>query len=184
VATEGTKSWWETLPGLLTGLSAVIVAVTGAAVAYINAPASAAKNPNQALKERYFILESIDVPRTQKIEALRILAHISVGSRTWSFPLPQQSVYWYVGSTIGKIVYPLPPTTDEATVTFNVEYLRSLGGEQRPEQTHVSAPIFVKAPSGNRTTVFEVNCPPCATLSPALDKPVATLHFAISDKIP
>jgi hypothetical protein len=56
---EKPKSWWETVPGILTGVAAIIGAVSGAIVAYASLPTQSQPSPKS--KQKFLVLEAIEV---------------------------------------------------------------------------------------------------------------------------
>jgi hypothetical protein len=182
IHTDTGKSWWETLPGVLTALATLIGALSGAFIAYrqYSTPTIAPSTGT-----RYFVLESIDVPQGKGVESLHMIARVAVGSRTWIFPFPQESLFWPIGSPRSKESYLLPASTDEASVSFTVTF-RPTGTTEAREliPTHSPSPLTIKAPASSQFTVYRIGCLTCAAFNPDFADPIAVMHFAITDKPP
>lgn len=162
---------------MLTGGAAVIAAVTGAVVAYVNLPN--AGKPG-AFRERYLVLENVDIPRSVDFNELRVLARVSIGNRTWTFPFPQGTATLLVGQPAKKETYPLPSNTDDASIMLSVD-VRATGRDW--QELIQSEPTPIKALSSARITVFPIN-PLVLVRVPMHDKPAATFHFTITPSAP
>jgi hypothetical protein len=177
---NGTKSWWETLPGVLTGISALIGALTAAAVAYVNFHHDVFTQS----KDRFFALDAVDVPQSNNISAFYLSAEVAVGSHTWQFPFPPDERFMWPGLSIGKSIYPLPSNTDGATVSFRMVYNLKGEDENRLHEAYRGKPVFLKAPGSTEIVINPIACESCPVLNPAIDRTLATLHFSILDKLP
>jgi hypothetical protein len=211
-AVSDTKSWWETVPGLLTGVSALIGAMTAALVAYANFPSTAAR----ALQERYLAIESVDVPESSDIYAFFISAEAVIMGRIWHFPFPQggsgetlpvgglggvtpfpfvfDKRFIYTTKKFDRQIYPLPTNTDGAAVSFNMFYISK---HDSPNSGMVTAAFrgqsnFLKVPSSAEVIIHPISCKPFGApgcVNPltdgtaASDRNLATIHFSLMDRL-